>query len=80
MHKWPTSWSSMEDPVIRLERNLYGHPLAGLLLGKQVEKVPLKHGWEKVPNWKCFFCQPGKRTLPICVRGRFQIGWKEAEL
>ena len=29
--KWPKSWSSMEDPVVRLERNLYDHPLAGLL-------------------------------------------------
>ena len=28
-HKWPKSWSSMEDPVVPLERNLYGHPLAG---------------------------------------------------
>ena len=28
--KWPKSWSSMEDPVVPLERNLYGHPLAGL--------------------------------------------------
>ena len=31
LHKWPKSWSSMEDPVVPLERNLYGHPLAGLL-------------------------------------------------
>ena len=30
-HKWPKSWSSMEDPVVSLERNLYGHPSAGLL-------------------------------------------------
>ena len=30
-HKWPKSCSSMEDPVVPLERNLYGHPLAGLL-------------------------------------------------
>ena len=30
-HKWPKSWSSMEDLVVPLERNLYGHPLAGLL-------------------------------------------------
>ena len=29
-HKWPKSWSSMEDPVVPLERNLYGHPLEGL--------------------------------------------------
>ena len=27
-HNWPKSWSSMEDPVVPLERNLYGHPLA----------------------------------------------------
>ena len=30
-HKWPKSWSSMEDPVVPLERDLYGHPLAGLM-------------------------------------------------
>ena len=54
-HKWPKSWSSMEDPVVPLERNLYGHPLAGLLWERQFEKVLLKHGWEKIPNWKCLF-------------------------
>ena len=44
-HKWPKSWSSMEDPVVPLERNLYGHPLAGLLWERQFEKILLKHGW-----------------------------------
>ena len=28
--KWPKSWSNIEDPVVPLERYLYGHPLAGL--------------------------------------------------
>ena len=37
-HKWPKSWSSMEDPVVPLERNLYGHPLAGLM-GKAILSV-----------------------------------------
>ena len=46
-HKWPKSWSSMEDPVVPLERNLYGHPLAGLLWERQFEKILLKHGWRK---------------------------------
>ena len=54
-HKWPKSWSSMEDPVVPLERNLYGHLLAGLLWERQFEKVLLKHGWEKIPNWECLF-------------------------
>ena len=53
--KWPKSWSSMEDPVVPLERNLYGHPLAGLLWERQFEKILLKYGWEKVSNCECFF-------------------------
>ena len=24
--KWPKSWSSIEDPIVPLEKNLYGHP------------------------------------------------------
>ena len=54
-HKWSKSWSSMEDPVVPLERNQYGHPLAGLLWERQFEKILLQHGWEKVSNWECFF-------------------------
>ena len=46
-HKWPKSWSSMEDPVVPLERNLCGHLLGGLLWERQFEKILLKHGWEK---------------------------------
>ena len=52
-HKWPKSWSSMEDPVVLLEQNLYGHPLAGRLWERQFEKILLKYGWEKVCNWEC---------------------------
>ena len=54
-HQWPESWSSIEDPVVPLERNLYGHPLAGLLWKWQLEKILLQHGWEKVSNWECLF-------------------------
>ena len=37
-HKWPKSWSSTEDPVVPLGRNLYGHPLTGLrtIMGKAI--------------------------------------------
>ena len=68
-HKWPKSWSSIEDPVVPLERNLYGHPLAGLLWERQFEKILLKHGWEKVSNWECFFVHRQKRVILICVCG-----------
>ena len=49
-HKWPRSWYSMEDPVVPLERNLQGHPLAGMVWEWQFEKILLQHGWEKVSN------------------------------
>ena len=49
----------MEDPVVPLERNLYGHPLAGLIWERQFEKILLKHGWVKVPN-----CESSKETKP----------------
>ena len=45
----------MEDPVVPLERNLYGHLLPGLLWERQFEKILLKHGWEKIPNCECLF-------------------------
>ena len=54
-HKWPESWSSIEDPVVLLERNLYGHPLAGLLCERQYEKNPNKVRLGKVSNWQCLF-------------------------
>ena len=59
-HKWPKSWSNMEDPIDLLERNLYGHPLARLLREKPFEKILLKHGWGKIPNWECLFVHRGK--------------------
>ena len=65
-HKWPKSWSSLEDPVVLLERNLYGHPLAGLLWERQFEKILLKYGWEKVSNWECFFVHREKYSY-LCV-------------
>ena len=66
-HKWPKSWSSMEDPVVPLERNLYGHPLAGLLWARQFEKILLKHGWEKIPNWECIFVPRERDYSYMCM-------------
>ena len=34
--KWPKSWADIEDPVVPLGRNLYGHPLSGRLWEKTV--------------------------------------------
>ena len=38
---------SVEDPVVPLERNLYGYPVAGLLWERQFEKSLLKYVGKK---------------------------------
>ena len=48
-HKWPKSWNNIIDSAVPLERNLYGHPLAGHLWQRQCEEVLLELGWQKVP-------------------------------
>ena len=78
-HKLPKSWSSREDPVVPLERNLYGHPLAGLLWKKQLEKVLLEHGWEKSSKLGMSICKQWKIIVLVCVRGRHKVGWEEKE-
>ena len=70
----------MEDSVVHLERNLYGHPLAGLLWERQFEKVLLEHDWGKVPNWECLFANGEKRTILVCIRGRFQLAGKKQNI
>ena len=40
----PAQWETVEDPVCPLERNLYGHPLAGLLWERHMEKTLFKLG------------------------------------
>ena len=46
-HKWPTSWSSIEDPVVPLWQET--------IMERQFEKILLQHGWEKVSNRECLF-------------------------
>ena len=77
-HKWPKSWSSIEDPVVPLERNLCGHPLAGLLWERQFDKILLKYGWEKVSTWECLFVHREKGLfLSVCVDDIKLAGKKE---
>ena len=44
--------------------------MAGLLWERQFEKILLKHGWEKIPNWECVFVHREKGLfLSVCVDG-----------
>jgi hypothetical protein len=51
----PKSWSKFKDPVCLLTRNLYGHPLAGLLWEKYSFRVLTSLGFEPIQGWECLF-------------------------
>ena len=44
----PKFWANIQDPVVPLERNLYGRPLAGLLWERKFEEASLELGWEEI--------------------------------
>ena len=68
-HKWPKSWSSMEDPVVLLERNLYGHPLAGLVWERQLKEDPIDTWLGENSKLGMSHCTSWKRIILICVCG-----------
>ena len=78
-HKWPKSWSSMKDPVVPLERNLYGRPLTGKLWERQFEKIPIEAWLWKSSKLGMCHCTWSKRIILICVCGWHKIGWKETK-
>ena len=46
---------------------------------RQFEKVLSEHGWEKVPTLRMLIRKPRKRTILVCVCGRYKTVWKETE-
>ena len=62
-HKWPKSLEKVEDLVVPLERNLYGHSSARLHWERQFEQALLELGWEKFRT---------KQFLGVKVEGLFK--------
>ena len=69
-HKWPKSSSSMEDPVVLFDWNLYGHGNYGK---GNLRKFYLNTVEEKF-FLGMFICPPSERTTLIIVCGRYQNG------
>ena len=70
----------MEDPVVPLERNPFGHPLAGLIGERQFENILLKHGWEKIPNWECLFVHREKGLFLFVYVDDLKLAGKKQNL
>ena len=53
-HYRPREWDDQyNEPVVRLDLNLYGHPLVGLYWEIHTSDVLIDNGFEKVPGWEC---------------------------
>ena len=76
-HKWPKSWSSMEHSVVALEGICTVILWQGLLWERQFEKIRLKHGWEKIPNWECLFVHREKTLLLSAHVDDFKLAGKK---
>ena len=71
-HTWPKSWANIEDPVVPLERNLYGHPLAGLLWERQFDEALSELGWDA-----CSFIENKGYFLSVYVDDLTLAGTKQ---
>ena len=78
-HRWPTSWANIEDPVVPLERNPCGYPLAGLWWERQFEDMFLELGWWKSTIFGVSVCASNRRLFFIGARGWHKHARKEAE-
>ena len=69
---------NMDNIAVPLERNLYGHPLAGLLWARKFEEALIELGWKKVPNWECYFVhRKQKLFLSVHVDDILMAGTKQ---
>ena len=53
--QWPAAWHKFRRPVVRLTRNLYGHPLAGLYWEKHCDRAIRRCGFEPIQGWECLY-------------------------
>ena len=75
----PRSWEKIQDPVCILKRNLYGHPLAGLIWEKHCQKSIQAAGFELISGWECLFVHKSKKLfLSVYVDDFRMAGPKEA--
>ena len=69
----------MEDPVVPLERNMYGHPLAGLIMGEAIRENSIGTRLGTSSGLGMLICKPRKKGpfLSVFVDGIKLAGRKQ---
>ena len=76
----PKSWDNIEDPVVPLECNLYGHPLAGLLWDKGSQEKICETGFERVLGWESLYVHRKLQIFLGVYVDDFHMAGKSANL
>ena len=59
--QWPAAWvGKYKDPVVQLQRNLYGHPKARHLWAKYAERKIMELGFGVAAPFECMYVHRGK--------------------
>ena len=79
--QWQKSWKGrFKRPVVRLLRNLYGHPLAGLYWERHCHDAITKCGFERVHGWECLYKHYAKQLFLSVYVDDFKMAGKTANL
>ena len=76
----PASWKGMKEPVCRLQLNLYGHPLAGLLWEKYCEEKLMKLNFTKMKGWECMYIHKEQGLFLSVYVDDFKMAGKEGNV
>ena len=73
-----TSWDNIGDPVVLLDRDLSGQPLAALLQERKYQAVILENGWEGVPC-ACLYMHKKIGLFLSVIVDVIKMVWKTTE-
>ena len=77
---YPDGTCKYEEPVIRLVRNLYGHPMAGLYWAQFCDERVRKVGFEPVIGWECLYKHPKDGLILSIYVDDFKLGGRKDKL
>ena len=79
-HKWPQSWSSIEDPVVSSRKESVRSSFGRTIMGKVIWEHPIETWLGENSKLGMSLCASSKRIILISVCGWHQIGWKKENI
>ena len=79
--QWPKHWhGKYHRPVVRLLRNLYGHPLAGLYWEKHCHRAIVACGFHLLQGWECMYGHKEKGLFLSVYVDDFKMAGKSCNI